>query len=815
MKFTIVKLFLFLGILLGNDKMLIAQTPQLSKDSKGKYGYKVGDKWVIKAQYNKAHPFSDGLAAVKVGSFWGFIDSLGKVVLSPKYGDVHSFSYGKAAVMNNISFKRWVYINKKGQVLIDCQNYKELGDFYKGLVFVKDFWGYLLLDEEGSKLVEKILEPGIWKNDRCRLKVDNFFNDHHYQYVDSQGRKIGPPSLRYFDLDEAPAIIKKVPSSLLDDSLFAVINKDGKLVSDWHGAFKPIEKGLFWFGTPSSKKMSYKGILDAHTGKIVGVPNQYYNSVGYLTEDIIFLSGSNYSTYYYTSDKTVLDCDRDLVATPYGWLAKIGGKYGLVDDKLKTIIVPQYNEIYVHRSQKTRLVVKQYGYWGILDEHFNELLPTQYDQLAYSSEGWVFRKGKSWGVLDDNLKIKYSATADSIKFDLARDGVLITKLRKKWGAVNLKGETVLEHGKYARLEGKAGLLVACTYKWLYIYGKSGKLLYQEKNKYSYKYGLNITAKLDDLIWVGYVPEDSEAKYKELWIDLKSETSYYLSREDTRNARNHDSEHQYLQKVAPTIISLGYVKDDVLKYQYFDLGSGKAIGPEFDGLAEWETIVYWTRNSYKKEKTSVGEGITILPAMIKGLINFGRRATAGSTKHTEQKAHWRFWGGSFESDLAMISQNGRLGYMDKSGTIKITANYFEAQPFHEGLAAVLPDTATGLWGFIDKRGKEVITAKYTQVGYFGEGYCPVKRNDKIFFIDKKGNAAFGGQNFEVAKSFSEGLGAAKANGKWGYIDVTGDWVIEPQFGNALSFQDGKALVRKVGASTWETIDKKGNTVFSDE
>src|SRR4028119_1357356 len=55
-------------------------------------------------------------------------------------------------------------------------------------------------------------------------------------------------------------------------------------------------------------------------------------------------------------------------------------------------------------------------------------------------------------------------------------------------------------------------------------------------------------------------------------------------------------------------------------------------------------------------------------------------------------------------------------------------------------------------------------------------------------------------------FSEGLGPVRVNGKWGYIDVTGQMVIKPQFDFATQFKNGLGFVQLNGKSF--SIDKKG-------
>lgn len=61
-------------------------------------------------------------------------------------------------------------------------------------------------------------------------------------------------------------------------------------------------------------------------------------------------------------------------------------------------------------------------------------------------------------------------------------------------------------------------------------------------------------------------------------------------------------------------------------------------------------------------------------------------------------------------------------------------------------------------------------------------------------------------FEKAFPFREGLAPAKLDGKWGYIDKTGKFVIEPKFDGAYPFSEGLAMV-KVGRAVG-SVDKTG-------
>jgi len=49
-------------------------------------------------------------------------------------------------------------------------------------------------------------------------------------------------------------------------------------------------------------------------------------------------------------------------------------------------------------------------------------------------------------------------------------------------------------------------------------------------------------------------------------------------------------------------------------------------------------------------------------------------------------------------------------------------------------------------------------------------------------------------FEYVTHFSEGLACVKQNGKWGFIDSTGNWIIKPQFFTAQPMRNGVAKVK---------------------
>ena len=71
----------------------------------------------------------------------------------------------------------------------------------------------------------------------------------------------------------------------------------------------------------------------------------------------------------------------------------------------------------------------------------------------------------------------------------------------------------------------------------------------------------------------------------------------------------------------------------------------------------------------------------------------------------------------DNDLFTIYENGKWGYIDKTGKVIIEPKFDEAADFSEGLARV----KVGIfYGFIDFSGDFVIKPQFTWVKSFSEG-----------------------------------------------------------------------------------------------
>ena len=105
--------------------------------------------------------------------------------------------------------------------------------------------------------------------------------------------------------------------------------------------------------------------------------------------------------------------------------------------------------------------------------------------------------------------------------------------------------------------------------------------------------------------------------------------------------------------------------------------------------------------------------------------------------------------------------------------------------------------------IDMSGKVYGTYRFEAVHIFNDStYAAVMIDDKWGFVNASGEMVIEPQ-YEDARSFSNGFAAVMQDDKWGFIDMSGKMVIEPQFENAKDFND-HGCVFVIRNTEWELL-----------
>lgn len=219
-------------------------------------------------------------------------------------------------------------------------------------------------------------------------------------------------------------------------------------------------------------------------------------------------------------------------------------------------------------------------------------------------------------------------------------------------------------------------------------------------------------------------------------------------------------------------------------------------------------------------------------------------------------------------LLPVMQDGKYGYIDRTGRLVIAARFDYASDFVGGMARVRvgdvwtyvspggevmkttfpkpflfaePEydfseglavyreggetkydgtryreyVAGGRYGFIDRSGKVVIEARYAAAGPFREGLAAAADGEAYGYINKAGKFVVK-PAFQRAEAFSEGLAYVEVkDGPKGYINKKGDWAVklEERITSAGPFRNG--LVRVEAGYKQGYVNRKGEYVVRPE
>ncbi len=153
--------------------------------------------------------------------------------------------------------------------------------------------------------------------------------------------------------------------------------------------------------------------------------------------------------------------------------------------------------------------------------------------------------------------------------------------------------------------------------------------------------------------------------------------------------------------------------------------------------------------------------------------------------------------SMGNGVAAVRTNGKWSLLNRTGT-DLTSNCYDDVVMDEKQVVCRYDRifiSDGLrYYMIDASGNYIGDNTYQAAHLFKDNtYAAVMINGKWGFTDLNGKLVIDPQ-YEDARSFINGFAAVKQNGKWGYIRTDGAMVIEPQFTNAMDFNDhGGAFV----------------------
>lgn len=196
-------------------------------------------------------------------------------------------------------------------------------------------------------------------------------------------------------------------------------------------------------------------------------------------------------------------------------------------------------------------------------------------------------------------------------------------------------------------------------------------------------------------------------------------------------------------------------------------------------------------------------------------------------------------GTFHEEVAAVKIDELWGYINATGELIVEPQFYRVDySFHEGVARVVVGGGGLRWGYVNLAGELIVEPQYERADdFYGGGPARVMRRGPAVWVHERRRVevrldaelddihspltmppSADSPRPQTTEHCPEGPGEGlvcvrRRPELWGYIDATGQVVLEPQFESASVFSEGVACVRREGAELSEYLDTAGNTVFT--
>jgi len=451
------------------------------------------------------------------------------------------------------------------------------------------------------------------------------------------------------------------------------------------------------------------------------------------------------------------------------------GKIGLLDSELREVVSTQYKSIEVEGGN---IIKKPFSKWQLLNTELKSVAAFQYDSIfAWNNNLVVSVNNDKWVV---NLSDSIISNAYH-KIECWDDQVALTVKNNVYGVINAKGEEVLEEGfekivydkpffhvkTSNRKEASWSLydmygIIRTQFKYDSILRHSNELFpVKRKGKWGVinRAGVEVIRCTFDKIYpfingvarVAYYGEEGLIDTKGNWV-LKP--------------RSH------------TIQWYGdstYIARD-LRLSYLNTFKGNYI--------------YFTENGLSIENNQLVEHYG------DSIVNYLDFQGQFSNKQDDYKPIKRTPSKTLylekREDYIRIKRDGKFGFIDVLGNLRVANRYEDAQPFHEGLAAI---KIKDKWGIIDKQERLVVQPQYDSIMNFRNGKASAKKNGLWGMLASDGAAIVKYQYDKFERHESDYI-MMEQNGKLGLLDTYGAFMLHAKY-DALEIVSDKVIIARNG------------------
>jgi hypothetical protein len=417
--------------------------------SEGLAQVKVGDKWgfinrvgemVVTPQFDRAAKFSEGLASVRIGHQWGAIDPTGNLVIPLQFDLLDRFSEGLAIAYTGGTVKNSKYYGKTDRLVIDCGMWGAV-DKTGNFVIAPRFKLY------GERDIEDMSQPGEgFKNGILKFygpalivaepEVKPASMEIEESDTVSGGVNITTELLWDEDSNEwreALFLSIEVPTPPQEIEKYGFINRAGDIVIEpvWDEVDDEWRDGLLKVRNHSEEEDGIDEYIFLKPGGEIAFTNNSVNLRPFRDGMAAATNKDGLIGYMNTHGQLIIDCQFQYVGNFSEGLANASyisvpdeemPLYGYIDKSGQMIILEQFIDADEFCSNGFAVVEVPSRKYGLIDKTGQFILPPKYDWLIAMTDDvdilYEFREGeeRTYGVIDSQGNVIIKPIYKSILF---------------------------------------------------------------------------------------------------------------------------------------------------------------------------------------------------------------------------------------------------------------------------------------------------------------------------------------------------------------------------------------------------------------
>ncbi len=631
-----------------------------------------------------------------------------------------------------------------------------------------------LKDQEGEILIPATYDAIGWSNGKLSVvdKVVGYQSNGMWGLIHTSNRLVTAPE--YLDLTpgEGSFLVAQKKSDLTQRPSFGVINTSGKVIIPFIYDGLKLSNMRAVVMSRSGTKFQF-GLVDLSHKIIIPVQYQRVYSLGSLRYAV---ENTERKTAIFSDDgNQVSPFNIDSLSTFRKDYAVVyqGQQQGLIDRNGVIVLKPEYGEV---RLQDDGAVLsREANAWFFLqgdnqliaEYRADEIRPLSTDRYAVLSAGKL-------QLADNDLKPLHDDYFSSIgEFE---DGIACYRKNSHTGVITSGGKTLIAP-QYRELivdrNGFRGCLDTGNKNRWVLLDKQGN----PRSEKHYEYIAPFTGK--------YYP----VKNRGFWgaVDGSGKEIITCVHDSLLQELNNNVVVKFKDGygvitlreswiVTPQPHPLKLLNDEV----YLEYAEKTTFVKSFRG-----DIIYFSENpleyddGYIREELSSGAHWII---DMEGIVIGRSNQPDGTEKIFAER-----------EGLRAILKDGKFGFIDDAGRLRIANRYEGAQPFNEGRAAI---RIRGKWGFIDKHENLVVQPVYDEVGSFNNGMATVRQGGLSGLIDAQGRIVLPLRYDEITLN-TYGRFVIRQGNSYGLADTAGALLIHPRYDGLTDAGNGYAIVQRDG------------------